>query len=84
VSTCSASQSNAMSSRHCRRRHGRSFLSGTTSKTLVHKLGCAKPRTTKDLLDMATNHASGKEALGVIFIKGEGKEATDKEAKTGL
>ena len=26
-----------------------------------------KPRTTRDLLDIATNHASGEEAVGVVF-----------------
>jgi hypothetical protein len=40
------------------------FLTGTTYKELVHKLGCKGPRTTKELLDIATNFASGKEAVG--------------------
>ncbi|RLN08395.1 putative prpol [Panicum miliaceum] len=44
------------------------FISGTTFKSLVHKLGCHKPRTTRELLDIATNHASGEEAIGAIFI----------------
>ena len=34
------------------------FLSGTTCESLVHKLGCKGPRTTKELLDIATSHAS--------------------------
>ena len=37
------------------------FLYGTTYQSLVHKLGCVKPRTTRDLLDIATNHASDEE-----------------------
>ena len=37
-------------------------------KALVHKLGCQKPRTTRELLDIATNHASGKEAVGAVFV----------------
>ena len=43
------------------------FLSGTTCKSLVHKLGRKGPRTTKELLDIATNHASSEEAVGAIF-----------------
>src|SRR6185295_20064685 len=43
------------------------FLSGTHCKTLVHKLGCQKPRTTHELLEIATSHASGAEAVGVVF-----------------
>ena len=39
------------------------FLSGTTYESLIHKLGCLKPRTTRDLLDVATNHASGEEVV---------------------
>ena len=36
-------------------------------KTLVHKLGCQKPRTTHELLEIATSHASGEEAVGAVF-----------------
>ena len=36
-------------------------------KTLVHKLGCQKPRTMHEFLEIATNHSSGKEAVGDIF-----------------
>jgi ribose 5-phosphate isomerase len=39
------------------------FLSGTTCESLVHKLGCKRLRTTKELLDIATSHASGEEAV---------------------
>ena len=35
------------------------FLSGTTYESLVHKLGRKGPQTTKELLDIATSHASG-------------------------
>ena len=45
------------------------FLSGTSCKTLVHKLGFQKPRSTHELLDTATNHASGEEAVGVVFVR---------------
>ena len=60
------------------------FLSGTTYKSLVHKLGRRGPRTTKDLLDIATSHASGEEAVGAVFDRTVGKarqdEATDEGA----
>ena len=36
------------------------FLSGTHCNTLVHKVGCQKPCTTHELLEIATNHASGE------------------------
>ncbi|RLM58411.1 hypothetical protein C2845_PM18G06200 [Panicum miliaceum] len=46
------------------------FLSKTTCKSLVHKLGRRKPRTTRDILDIAMNHASGEEAVGAVFNDG--------------
>ena len=46
------------------------FLFGTTCESLIHKLGCLKPRTTHDLLDVATNHASGEEVVGAVFSGG--------------
>ena len=42
-------------------------------ESLIHKLGCLKPRTTRDLLDVATNHASGEEAVGAVFGGGRDK-----------
>ena len=41
------------------------FLSGTTYESLIHKLGYVKPRTTCNLLDIATNHM-----VGAIFSGG--------------
>ena len=46
------------------------FLSGTTCESLIHKLGCVKPRTTRDLFDIATDHASGEEAVRAVFSDG--------------
>ena len=37
------------------------FLSETTYESLIHKLGRKGPRTTKELLDIMTSHASGEE-----------------------
>jgi hypothetical protein len=48
------------------------FLSRTTLN-LVHKLGCRKPCTTREHLDIATNHASGEEAVRVVFPDGRAK-----------
>ena len=49
------------------------FLSRTTCESLIHKLGYLKPRTTHDLLDVATNHASSEEAVEVVFNGGRDK-----------
>ena len=49
------------------------FLSRTTYESLIHKLGCLKPRTTRDLLDVAMNHASGEEVVGAVFSVGQDK-----------
>jgi hypothetical protein len=43
------------------------FLSGTTCESLVHKLGHKGPRTTKELLDIATSHTSSEEVVEAIF-----------------
>jgi hypothetical protein len=43
------------------------FISGTTNKALVHELGHYKPRMTRELLDLATSHASSDEAIHAIF-----------------
>ena len=42
-------------------------------KSLVHKLGYLKPRTTRDLLNVTTNHASGEEAVRAVFNGGRDK-----------
>jgi ethanolamine ammonia-lyase small subunit len=55
------------------------FLSGTTCRSLVHKLGSVKPMSTKELLDITTNHASGEEAMGDVFVKDEVKKLSNKE-----
>ena len=51
------------------------FLSRMTYESLIHKLGCLKPRTTRNLLDVATNHASGEEVVGAVFngVRDKGK-----------
>ncbi|XP_066373176.1 uncharacterized protein [Miscanthus floridulus] len=59
------------------------FLSGTTCESLVHKLGRKGPRTTKELLDIATGHASGEEAVGAIFDRSKGKAKRNDDAGEG-
>ena len=54
-----------------------------TYESLVHKLGRKGPRTTKELLDIATSHASGEEAAGAIFDRLEGKARQDEGADKG-
>ena len=50
---------------------------------MVHKLGRKGPRTTKELLDIATSHASGEEAVGAIFDHSDGKARRDEGASEG-
>ena len=50
---------------------------------MVHKLGRKGPRTTKELLDIATSHASGEEAVRAIFDRLEGKARRDKDTGEG-
>jgi hypothetical protein len=59
------------------------FLLGTTCESLVHKLGCKCPWTTKELLDIATSHASGEEAVGMIFNYARGKAKRDEDSSEG-
>jgi hypothetical protein len=42
------------------------FWDGTTCCTLVHELDLEQPKTTKEMLDIATQHTSGKEAVGPL------------------
>jgi hypothetical protein len=44
------------------------FWSDTNGRTLVHELGRDQPKTIKELLNIATRHASGDEAVGGIFL----------------
>ena len=42
---------------------------------MVHKLGHKSPRTTKELLDISTNHASGEDVVGALFDRAQGTKA---------
>jgi hypothetical protein len=59
------------------------FLIGTTCESVVHKLGRKSLRTTKELLDILMNHASGKEPVGVIFDCAKGKAKRDESTSEG-
>jgi hypothetical protein len=39
----------------------------------VHELGRDQSKTTKEMLDNVTRHASGEEAVGDIFVQGDGR-----------
>jgi hypothetical protein len=41
----------------------------------VHGLGRDQPKTTKELLNITTRHASDEEALRAVFIQGDRKAA---------
>ena len=56
------------------------FLSGTTCRDLVRELGRNVPRSAAALLDIATNFASGEEAVGAIFPEGDTKGKRTDEA----
>jgi hypothetical protein len=47
------------------------FTYGTTNEALIHELGRGRPRTTADLLDIATKFADWEDAVGAIFRKGK-------------
>jgi hypothetical protein len=52
---------------------------GPPASSSFHKLGCRKPRTTHELLDITTNHAFGKEEVGAVFTDGRAKGKTKRE-----
>jgi hypothetical protein len=53
------------------------FWDSTTCRTLVHELSYDQPKTTKELLNIATQHASSEEAVGAAFVLGNVAAAVD-------
>ena len=49
------------------------FYLGTTCKDLVRELGWSPRSSANELFDVATNFASGEEAVGAIFDSKKGK-----------
>ena len=43
------------------------FCIGITCATLIHKLGLKKPRSTRELLDIVTDHVNGEEAIVAVL-----------------
>jgi hypothetical protein len=50
------------------------FWSDMVCHTLVHVLIRDQPKTTKELLDIATRHASVEEAVGAAFVLALGND----------
>jgi hypothetical protein len=57
------------------------FLEGTTCRDLVRELGRSPPADSNELFDIATNFASGEEAVGAIFDGKKGKRPDDAPAE---
>jgi hypothetical protein len=55
------------------------FQNGTTCTSLIYRLGRRMPRTTRELLDIASNHADGEEAVAATLNtpQGKGKQVVD-------
>jgi hypothetical protein len=49
------------------------FWDDTMCQTLVHELDHEQPKTTKELHNTATQHASGEEAVEAAFVLGNVK-----------
>jgi hypothetical protein len=43
---------------------------GMTCRSFIHELSREQPKATNELLDIATQHTSGKEAVGAAFTLG--------------
>jgi hypothetical protein len=55
------------------------FLAGTTCWDLVSKLGCKTTTKASELMDIATEFASGQEAVEAIFRKDKQPQGRQKE-----
>jgi hypothetical protein len=55
------------------------FQNGTTCTSLIHRLRRRMPRTTRELLDITSNHADGEEAVAATLNspQGKGKQVVD-------
>jgi hypothetical protein len=60
------------------------FQNGTSCTSLIHCLGRRMPRTTRELLDIASNHADSEEAVAATLNtpQGKGKQVVDHGAGT--
>jgi hypothetical protein len=55
------------------------FQNGTMCTSLIHQLRRRMPRPTRELLDIASNHADGEEAVATMLNtpQGKGKQVVD-------
>jgi hypothetical protein len=55
------------------------FQNGTTCTSLIHRFGRCMPRTTRELLDIASNHVDGEEVVAATLNtpQGKGKQVVD-------
>jgi hypothetical protein len=55
------------------------FQNGTTCMSLIHRLGRRMPHMTRELLDIASNHADGEEVVTATLNtpQGKGKKVVD-------
>jgi hypothetical protein len=62
------------------------FQNGTTCTSLIHRLGHRMPRTTRELLDITSNHPDGEEAVAMTLNtpQGKRKQVVDQGEGTSL
>jgi hypothetical protein len=55
------------------------FQNGMTCTSLIHRIGRRMPCTTRELLDIVSNHADGEEAVAATLNtpQGKGKQVVD-------
>jgi hypothetical protein len=60
------------------------FQNDMTCTSLIHQLGCRIPRTTRELLNVTSNHADSEEAVAATLNTphGNGKQVVDHEEGT--
>ena len=59
------------------------FIAGTHNEGLIHELGRNSPRSVKELLDVAANHASGEDAVDALLHRTKGKTKWDESSGAG-
>jgi hypothetical protein len=60
------------------------FQNGTTCTSLIHRLGCRMPHTTRELFDIAINQADSEEVVAATLNtpQGKGKQVVDHDEGT--
>jgi hypothetical protein len=62
------------------------FQDGITCTSLIHRLERLMPRTTRELLNVVSNHADGEEAVAATLNtpRGKGKQVVNHDEGTSL